>query len=128
MSTESQTSAEEPTEAQLLRAQVRRLCRDVPRGRVISYGALGARCEPPISGYVCGRVMGQLMDDVAWWRVVGKAGTLPIGKRGPQHALQQRALLEDEGVRFESDAIKREFFEDFEDEPTSAAPTQGELF
>ena len=112
---------EQSNEAELLRAQVRRLCHEIPSGRVISYGALGARCEPPISGYVCGRVMGQLMDDVPWWRVVGKAGTLPIGKRGPEHSLQQRKLLEDEGVEFEEDVIKPSFFED---EP----PTQGALF
>ncbi len=113
------------TETELLRQQVRRLCHEIPRGRVISYGALGARCHPPISGYVCGRVMGQLMDDVPWWRVVGKAGTLPISKRGPDKARQQRALLEEEGVTFENDAIKREFFED---EPENEAPAQGASF
>ena len=99
-------------EAENLRAQVRRLCDAIPRGRVISYGALGAKCEPPISGYICGRVMGQLMDDVAWWRVVGKSGALPISKRGPDKARKQRALLEGEGVEFEADLIGREFFED----------------
>ena len=103
---------EQLDEAQQLRAQIRRLCREIPRGRVISYGALGARCEPPVSGYVCGRVMGQLMDDVPWWRVVGKTGALPISKRGPDKALKQRELLEIEGVGFEDDLIRREFFED----------------
>ena len=112
---------EQPTEAEQLRAQIRRLTREIPAGRVVSYGALGARCEPPISGYICGRVLGQLMDDVPWWRVVGKNGALPIHKRGPDKAREQRARLESEGVMFEEDVIKREFFED---EP----PAQGELF
>ena len=112
-----------PTEAELLRAQVERLCQAVARGRVISYGALGARCEPPISGYVCGRVMARVMDTAPWWRVVGKAGTLPIHKRGPDKARQQRELLESEGVEFDGDTIKREFFED-----EASEPVQGELF
>lgn len=115
----------EPTEAQLLRAQVQRLCHEVPRGRVISYGALGARCEPPISGYVCGRVMGRIMDEAPWWRVVGKNGALPIHKKGPERAREQRELLEAEGVEFEGDNIKREFFED---KPLAPKSAQGELF
>ena len=121
------TSPPEPqlTDAEQLRQQVRRLARAVPRGRVISYGELGARCEPAISGYVCGRVMGQLMDDVPWWRVVAKSGQLPIGKRGPEHALKQRALLEGEGVTFEGDAVESRFFEG---ESRAAASQQGELF
>ena len=112
-----------PDEAERLRAQVRRLARAIPVGRVISYGALGARCEPPISGYICGRVMGQLMGDVPWWRVVGKTGALPISKRGPDKALEQRKRLENEGVLFEEDLIGREFFED-----EIEKPAQGELF
>ena len=110
-------------EAENLRAQVRRLCNAIPRGRVISYGALGARCEPPISGYICGRVMGQLMDDVPWWRVVGKTGALPISKRGPDKAMEQRRLLEEEGVKFVGDLIERAFFED-----ETEQPAQGTLF
>lgn len=116
---------DEPTEAELLRAQVQRLCHEIPPGRVISYGALGARCEPTISGYVCGRVMGRIMDVAPWWRVVGKDGNLPIHKKGPERAREQRELLEAEGVMFEGDTIKREFFED---EAPTAKPAQGELF
>lgn len=112
---------ENETEAESLRHQVMDLTRAIPCGRVTSYGALGARCQPPISGYICGRVLGNVMENVPWWRVVGKAGTLPISKRGPDHALRQRQLLEDEGVVFENDAIVRRFFEDDEAE-------QGNLF
>jgi alkylated DNA nucleotide flippase Atl1 len=90
-----------------------KLAREIPRGRVISYGALGKRCEPPISGYICGRIMALVLDDVPWWRVVGKDGKLPISKRGPDHAARQRELLGEEGVEFGEDgAIMRRFFED----------------
>ncbi|HEX8464546.1 MAG TPA: MGMT family protein [Abditibacterium sp.] len=100
-------------EALRLRVQVMKLAQEVLRGRVISYGALGKRCEPPISGYVCGRVMAQVLDDVPWWRVVGKDGNLPISKRGPGHSERQRELLGEEGVEFdENGRVLKSFFED----------------
>jgi methylated-DNA-protein-cysteine methyltransferase-like protein len=100
-------------EQEQLRRQVMKLALEIPRGRVISYGALGKRCDPPISGYICGRVMSQILDDVPWWRIVGKDGALPISKRGPYHALKQRDLLTEEGVEFdENSKILRRFFED----------------
>ena len=100
-------------EQERIRHQILQLAREVPAGRVISYGALGKRSEPPISGYICGRIMGLAMDDVPWWRIVGKDGMLPIGKRGPEMAMRQRELLASEGIEFEENgAIARRFFED----------------
>lgn len=100
-------------EQELIRRQILRMAREIPPGRVISYGALGKRSEPPISGYICGRIMGLVMDDVPWWRVVGKAGNLPIGKRGAEMAARQRELLATEGIEFDDNgAILRHFFED----------------
>lgn len=111
-------------EAEKLREQIVRLCRAIPQGRVTSYGALGAGCEPPISGYICGRVMGQVMEGVPWWRVVGKDGKLPISKRSPNHSREQREKLELEGVEFDEDGkIERRFFVGEEEEDT-----QGSLF
>lgn len=112
MPPKTEPAATEPV-ADPIRAQIVGLARAIPKGRVISYGALGKRSDPPISGYICGRIMGLLMDDVPWWRVVGKDGKLPIGKRGPLHAARQRELLEAEGVEFNDDgAILQRFFED----------------
>ncbi len=100
-------------EQDAIRRQILQLAREIPQGRVISYGALGKRCDPPISGYICGRIMGLAMDDVPWWRVVGKDGLLPIGKRGPLHAARQRELLRAEGVGFGEDGeILARFFDD----------------
>ena len=89
------------------------LARAIPAGRVLSYGALGARCEPPISGYVCGRIMNNVGDDVPWWRVVAKDGAMPIAKRNPMLAQRQRALLQAEGVEF--DQAGRVQMENFSD-------------
>ncbi len=82
--------------------QVFNAARAIPSGRVISYGALGARCDPPISGYICGRIMNNVADDVPWWRVVAKDGSLPIAKRNPRLAQEQRDRLQAEGVEFDA--------------------------
>ncbi len=86
-----------------IRAQVHAIAHAIPPARVMSYGAVGAACEPPISGYVCGRIMSAAMGDVPWWRVVGKDGKLPISKRNPNLAREQRELLEAEGVAFDDE-------------------------
>ena len=81
--------------------QVFNAARAIPPGRVISYGALGGRCDPPISGYICGRIMNGAVHDVPWWRVVAKDGSLPIAKRNPRLAEEQRDRLQAEGVEFD---------------------------
>jgi methylated-DNA-protein-cysteine methyltransferase-like protein len=82
-------------------AQIHDFVRSIPAGKVMSYGAVGARCDPPISGYICGRILGGAIQNVPWWRVVGKDGNLPIRKRHPELSAQQRELLEAEGVLFD---------------------------
>ena len=86
-----------------IRQQVFATVHAIPRGCVLSYGEVGARCEPPISGYVCGRIMSQATKDVPWWRVVAKDGALPIRKRNPHLAVEQRQRLEEEGVAFDKE-------------------------
>jgi methylated-DNA-protein-cysteine methyltransferase-like protein len=83
--------------------QVYEQARAIPPGRVLSYGALGARCEPPISGYICGRIMNLALQDVPWWRVVAKDGSLPVAKRHPALAQEQRDKLQAEGVEFDDE-------------------------
>ncbi len=111
------TEPEKAAEAERLRLQVMRLCQEIPEGRVSSYGAIGAQCDPPISGYICGRVMGQVMNGVPWWRIVGKDGKLPIAKRGPNQSREQRERLENEGVEFDEEGqIEKRFFVDASNE------------
>jgi methylated-DNA-protein-cysteine methyltransferase-like protein len=94
-------------------AAVYAIARAIPPGRVMSYGAVGARCEPPISGYICGRIMIHAHKDVPWWRVVGKDGTLRVSKRNPLFARDQRDRLEGEGVVFdENGRVKMAEFAD----------------
>ena len=96
-----------------IKQQIYEIVRAIPVGKVLSYGAVGARSTPPISGYICGRIMGEVPPDVPWWRVVGKTGNLPIHKRNPELSIQQREVLESEGVKFdESDCVKMAQFSD----------------
>ncbi len=73
------------------------LVRQIPRGRVTSYGQLGAMC-----GISDSRVVGEAMNashDVPWQRVINSRGEISI--RGATGA-RQRELLEQEGVEFDA--------------------------
>jgi len=80
----------------------------IPSGRVTSYGAVAAILERQTAlhaGRYAPRAVGGALSaipdelDLPWWRVISSSGrisTSPI-----HHTAQvQRALLEDEGVRF----------------------------
>jgi methylated-DNA-protein-cysteine methyltransferase-like protein len=81
------------------------LVRAIPRGKVATYGSLGAAMKNPVSGFLVGRWMAQCPPDVPWWRVVAKSGALPIAKRDPHAEFHQRDLLEREAVGFRDDAV-----------------------
>jgi methylated-DNA-protein-cysteine methyltransferase related protein len=72
---------------------VRRIVRAIPRGRVLSYGEVALRAGRPGGARAVVRALHQL-DDVPWWRVVRKGGTL-----APLVAREQAQLLAAEGWR-----------------------------
>src|SRR5256886_17624648 len=72
---------------------VRRIVRSIPRGRVLSCGEVALRAGKPGGARAVVRALHQL-DDVPWWRVVRKGGTL-----APQVAPEQAQLLAAEGVK-----------------------------
>jgi|SRR5579862_3917505 len=82
------------------------IVRSIPSGKVSSYGAVGAALTNPASGFMVGRWMAQCPEGVPWWRVVAKSGTLPIEKLDPYLEMDQRRLLEAEGVRFVDDRVE----------------------
>jgi methylated-DNA-protein-cysteine methyltransferase-like protein len=86
-----------------LMQEVYDLVRQIPAGRVMSYGQVGDWLVPPLSARIVGRVMYHAPDSVPWWRVVGKEGDLRIARRDPRMAALQRHLLQQEGVRFHED-------------------------
>ena len=76
---------------------VYRLVKQIPRGRVLSYGALGRILRLPGGARTAGRAMSACPSGkgIPWHRVLGANGKLLI--REPYASLQ-RKLLESEGV------------------------------
>ena len=79
--------------------RIYQLVREIPRGRVTTYGQLGAMCSLADS-----RLVGEAMNvshGVPWQRVINARGEISIkGVTG----IRQRELLEQEGVEFDAHA------------------------
>ena len=88
-------------------ARVWELVRQIPPGRVMAYGQVGALISPPqgltLKDYDAfkarwvGGAMAQCPEDVPWWRVINAQGK--ISER--PGAQEQRQRLEAEGVVFD---------------------------
>lgn len=81
------------------------LVREIPPGKCTTYGILARLLPQPTTGRMVGRWMAQCPDDVPWWRVVNKQGDLPVAKRSPHLAIDQRKRLEQEGVPFKGSHV-----------------------
>src|SRR5690349_17096764 len=120
-----------PPNQQAYYEQVWQLVRQVPHGKVATYGQIALMIPPPIGvdfdSYKAfgprwvGGAMAACPDDVPWQRVInsqGKISPRPGSER-------QRELLEEEGVEFVKDKIDLKKYGwkgfDEEDEPTQAS-------
>ena len=76
---------------------VYKLVQQIPRGRVLTYGALAKALRLPGGARTVGRAMAATPSGrgIPWHRVVGERGKILI--RGPV-AMLQKKLLESEGV------------------------------
>src|SRR5690242_17080341 len=74
-----------------------RFVKQIPRGRVLTYGALAKALRPPGAARTAGRAMSATPSGkgIPWHRVIGERGKILI--REPYASLQ-RKLLESEGV------------------------------
>ena len=79
--------------------------RQVPRGKVASYGQIAATLGHPQAartvGWALNALSGAQADEVPWQRVINSAGRISIS-RADLSADIQRALLEAEGIEFDS--------------------------
>jgi methylated-DNA-protein-cysteine methyltransferase-like protein len=76
---------------------VYKLVQQIPRGRVLTYGALAKALRLPGGARTAGRAISATPSGrgIPWHRVIGANGRILI--RGP-HAMLQKRLLESEGV------------------------------
>ena len=77
---------------------VYRFVQRIPRGRVLTYGALAKSLRLPGGARTAGRAMAATPSGkgIPWHRVVGERGEILI--RNPVYASLQKKLLESEGV------------------------------
>jgi methylated-DNA-protein-cysteine methyltransferase-like protein len=88
--------------------QVWRLVRQVPPGKVCTYGQIAALIPPPggmdpksyhaFAPRWVGGAMAACPEDVPWQRVINAQGKVSLGRQGGQ---EQRELLEAEGIEFD---------------------------
>ena len=99
-----------PTHQAEFRKKVWDIVRQIPEGRVMTYGNIAALIPPPKSmdamDYAAwsarwvGGAMAACPGDVPWQRVNNSQGKISL--RPESSASQQRQLLESEGVEFDS--------------------------
>ncbi len=77
----------------------------IPAGKVATYGQIAGICGLPGRARLVGRAMRILPSGSAipWYRVINSSGRSSLPEGEP--AATQRALLEDEGVRFENGRV-----------------------
>jgi len=81
-------------------AEVHRLVRRIPRGRVMTYGQIATLIENRLSARAVGWAMHGCPEGVPWQRVVNASGGCSTDRLPDAPQGLQRALLEAEGVRF----------------------------
>ena len=78
-------------------AAIRRAVRQIPRGKVATYGQVAAAAGYPLHHRQVVQVLRKSGDELPWQRVLGAGGRVRL--RGDA-AFEQRTRLEMEGVRF----------------------------
>ncbi len=78
-------------------AAIRRAIRQIPRGKVATYGQVAAAAGYPLFHRHVAQLLRQSGKTLPWQRVVGSGGAIKLKYEA---ALEQRMRLEMEGVRF----------------------------
>jgi methylated-DNA-protein-cysteine methyltransferase-like protein len=81
--------------------------RKVPRGRVSTYGAIAKAAGYPRCSRHVARVLNQV-PGLPWQRIVGSGGRISLPREA---GLEQRFLLEAEGIKFKGRRVDLTIFE-----------------
>ena len=92
------TTQSNPSLSQNFFRRVYALVRQVPRGRVVTYGQIAHALGAPRAARTVGWAMRDCPGDVPWQRVVNARGEISLRSTSGYH--EQRARLREEGVRF----------------------------
>ncbi len=78
--------------------------RKIPKGRVASYGQIALFAGKPRGAREVGWILNRWGDEggTPWWRVINSKGYISI-KHNEISALEQKRLLEEDGVDVEED-------------------------
>jgi len=92
--------------ASKFKEQVVKVVSLIPHGRVVSYGQVALYVGIPRAARQVGWILNGLEGNtpVPWWRVVNNAGRISI-KGSRYSALEQKQLLESEGVEVNDDLV-----------------------
>jgi methylated-DNA-protein-cysteine methyltransferase-like protein len=82
-------------------AQVAKVVKAIPRGKVLSYAEVALRANKPGAARAVVRAL-HALDDVPWWRVLRSDGTV-----APQMMGKQAPRLKREGVQLEGRRVPR---------------------
>lgn len=85
------------------RVRVEELVRQIPRGRVMTYGQIAALCGNARAARIVGGIAHFGDPDLPWQRVVNKRGSLAAGYPGGR--VGHKAHLEAEGVEVIDDRV-----------------------
>lgn len=101
-------------------SRIYQIVRRIPRGRVLSYGAVAALAGQPRAARAVGAALSALPDDsgVPWWRVISGSGRITTPRVHHIHKLHRTLLLAEDVEVGENGVAMREY---------AWQPTAGEL-
>lgn len=82
--------------------RLRNVVKKIPHGRVMTYGDLASAAGMPGAARAAGRAMWVMGPGVPWQRVLGRKDARRAHITNERGKVEQRRLLEKEGVKFDA--------------------------